>query len=177
MFWPLAQTPVRWPPESLAGQAAEASVELSAGSPWPIVVGLCGIAAIVAVWGLASRFAVCRKPPTIGRPWRLFLQVARAHRLAWRDVWLLYRVACRLKLEQPALLFVQPENFAPDRFEGLRADRVARLAQLRQRLFEGLEARLATDADAPSPPQAPDPAPSLPDDPSMAATTRPPAHP
>jgi len=155
--WPLAQTPARWLLDPLAGQAADTAAELPTGSAWPFVAGLCGIAAVFAVWAVASWYLHRRKAPTIGRPWSLFFQLARAHRLAWRDIWLLYRLACRLKLTQPALLFVQPENFAPVRLEGLRADRIARLTQLRHHLFEGLGERAAADGQVP-PSHAADPA-------------------
>lgn len=141
MPWLLAQGGPPAAAKALARQAAAAQADLPAASLWPLIIGLCGVAAALAVWLAAAWYRARRQPRAFGRPWRLFFQLAQAHRLAWRDVWLLYRLARHLKLRQPALLFVQPENFGPRRLEGWRAGRIARLDQLRQRLFEGLDQR------------------------------------
>lgn len=147
--WLLAQS-VPQAAETLARQTAEAQADLPPANPWPLVVGLCGVAAVLAVWLATAWYLAPRKPRPVGRPWRLFFQLVQAHRLGWRDTWLLYRLACRLRLPQPALLFVQPENFAASQLEGWNASRIARLAQLRQRLFEGLGQPQTSSPDEPT---------------------------
>lgn len=154
MPWLLAQTARREAAATLASQAAQAAADPPVQNAWPLLVGVCAVVAVVAVWLFAAWYLSPPKARRIGHPWRLFFQLARAHRLAWREVWLLYRLASRLKLQQPALVFVQPENFAPSRVEGWSADTVARLVRLRERLFAGLGQGDAFEAKTASSPQA-----------------------
>ncbi len=154
-FWPLAQAATRLPSEVLSRQTGDPPAELPAIYLWPVLAGLCGIVAIALVWLVASRYLSERQPRPVGKPWRLFFQLAWAHRLRWRDAWLLYRLACRLRLIQPAVLFVQPENFAPSRLDGWRAEHIARLEQLRERLFAGLGHPPSLATEKPAQPGAP----------------------
>ncbi len=177
MPWLLAQSAPQDTAQALARQAAETQADLPALNPWPLVVGVCGVVAVVATWLVTAWYLALRRPRPVGRPWRLFFQLARAHRLAWRDTWLLHRLACRLELQQPALLFVQPENFAPSRLEDWPSNRIARLAQLRERLFQGLGQPPPAEAEQPASSPVPDPSAVMPEDPGGPSAAEPGASP
>ena len=50
----------------------------------------------------------------LSSPNRLFLSLCRAHRIAWSDRWLLWRLAASQRLEDPVRVFLEPERLDPD---------------------------------------------------------------
>lgn len=74
------------------------------------MTGLLVLVAILLVFWLAARFMDRpRRSRPVNRPRRLFLELCRAHRLRWSERWLLWRIARRNRLREPARLFVSPE--------------------------------------------------------------------
>jgi hypothetical protein len=104
-----------------------------------LIMILIGLAAVVLVVWLLLRFSEQRRRPTaFHSPWRLFLALAKAHRLGWMDVWLLWRLSRFHRLEDPARLFLEPERFNREGLSRPLARHAARLQSLRSRLFAGL---------------------------------------
>jgi hypothetical protein len=68
----------------------------------------------------------------------LFVSLCRAHGLQWREWWLLWRVARRHRLREPARVFLEPQRLEPGSLgRGFEAYR-AQLEALSRRLFAGL---------------------------------------
>jgi hypothetical protein len=104
-----------------------------------LVTILVGLAAVILVLWLSSHFSEQRRRPTaFHSPWRLFLTLARAHRLSWMDVLLLWRLSRFHRLEDPARLFLEPERFEREGLSRPLARHAARLQSIRSRLFGGL---------------------------------------
>jgi hypothetical protein len=101
-----------------------------------ILAGLAGV--VFVVWLLTKFSEQRRRPATYHSPRRLFLALAKAHRLSWMDVWLLWRLARFHQLEDPARLFLDPERFDREGLSRPLARHAARLQSLRSRLFAGL---------------------------------------
>jgi len=93
-----------------------------------VLVGSVAAYVIVRLGGLAARRI--RNSPA----W-LFLCLCRAHRLKWRDRWLLWQLSGQSRLLEPGLLFVRAELFAGDRLPAALTPAAARLAELQAQLF------------------------------------------
>jgi hypothetical protein len=95
------------------------------------------LAVLVAAFAVTRLVMACRRH--IRRnPWWLFLALCRAHRLRWRQRWLLWQVAKHQRMEHPARLFLEPARFEPAGLgPGLRR-RVAELRGVRDQVFAGL---------------------------------------
>ncbi len=108
-----------------------------------------GMAAVVLLIWLTSFFSGARRRLTVyNSPGRLFLALCRAHRLRWRDAWLLWQLARWHELEDPARLFLEPERLDREGLNRRLTRHAVRLRWLRLRLFGGLP-----EADAlPGPP-------------------------
>ncbi len=65
----------------------------------------------------------------------LFFRLCRAHRLRWRDHWLLWQVAQEYGLHDPAMVFVQPDLLATATLPGADPAIAARLAELHTQFF------------------------------------------
>jgi hypothetical protein len=104
-----------------------------------IVALLAGAAGIgFLLWIVAHLVGGYDRRATFNSPRKLFLRLCRAHRLTWRDTWLLWRLARSQRLGDPARLFLEPERFDPsDLAPGLRRH-AERLQSLRDRLFADL---------------------------------------
>jgi len=103
-----------------------------------LTLALGAAAVVLALW-LTSYFSGGRRRPTAYHsPGRLFLALCRAHRLPWRDAWLLWRMARWNELEDPARLFLEPERFDPQGLSRPLTRHAPRLQSLRARLFAGL---------------------------------------
>jgi len=115
-----------------AGRAQSESGQLIA-----IMVGMAVV--VLIVWLLSSLSDRRRRHVVVYRsPWRLFLAVAKSHRLSWRDTWLLWRLAHWHDLKDPARLFLEPERFEREGLSRRLVRRASRLESLRARLFAGL---------------------------------------
>jgi len=110
-----------------------------------VVVGF-----LVALW-LLSRLMDYRQQrgPSNSRL-GLFFSLCKAHALEWPDWWLLWRVARRHRLRDPARVFLEPERLHPDKLGRRFQSRTVRLEAISKRLFAGLPQEHA------DPPQAAD---------------------
>lgn len=93
---------------------------------------------VMGLW-LLSRLMDSRKErrPRNSRL-ELFIALCRVHGLEWRERWLLWRVARRHRLRDPALVFLEPQRLAPGSLgRGFEAHQ-AGLQALSKRLFAGL---------------------------------------
>ncbi len=71
-------------------------------------------------------------------PKRLFLSLCRAHRLGWKQTWLLWQLARAQGLENAALLFVDPDRFDPNYIGLWLRPHQPALLEIRKRIFAGL---------------------------------------
>lgn len=103
-----------------------------------IVTGLMVLACFVlAFWALSHLVAYQERRRRLASPWALFLSLCWAHRLPWRQRWLLWRLAREHRLRDPARLFLEPEWFDAAHLGPALEARVEPLAALRARLFAG----------------------------------------
>ncbi len=68
-------------------------------------------------------------------PLGLFLTLCRAHKLKWKERWLLWRLARMEQLNEPARLFLEPEWYASYSLPGALRQRAGQLINIRDRLF------------------------------------------
>ncbi|OHB80773.1 MAG: hypothetical protein A2V98_04525 [Planctomycetes bacterium RBG_16_64_12] len=104
-----------------------------------LTTGLLVLACIVvAVWLLSrvlDRFDG-RRP--VDSPIMLFFALCKAHRLAWSEWWLLWRVARDQQLRDPARLFLEAERLNPAHLGPALRVKEAQLESLAGRLFDGM---------------------------------------
>ena len=101
-----------------------------------IVYGLLILASIVAVMLFLSQVIISRRRREgHARPWGLFLNLCRAHKLKWRECWLMWRLARLEQLSDPARLFLEPEWYASYSLPGELRQRAGQLLSIRNRLF------------------------------------------
>jgi len=125
------------PVERLANAFRERQVRMDSGDVVVAVLLLLGL--VVALWLLSrlpSRRTTRRASPS--RPLVLLLSLCRAHKLAWSECWLLWRVARHHGLDDPARLFVEPERFDPANAGPVLRLRAEELEALGRRLFGNL---------------------------------------
>jgi hypothetical protein len=107
---------------------------------WQFGWGSVGIVAGVAValslvaWLILRWFKV-RERRISNSPWGLFTDLVAAHQLNHRERNLVTRLARQFRLEQPALLFVEPAWWEADRLGPAWRRRLPELEKLRRRLF------------------------------------------
>lgn len=137
--------------EEAAGRVAEGlrggRAEFDSGTLLTLALSLAAI--VLVLWFTSYCSGGRRRTTAYHSPGRLFLTLCRAHRLGWRDVWLLWRLARWYELEDPARLFLEPERFDPSTLSRRLTRQAARLRLLRSRLFAGL-----VETDSPSGPPA-----------------------
>lgn len=104
---------------------------------WALFLAMAGL--ILAFWLLARLLERLNQRDTRTSPWGLFFRLGKTHRLRWSELWLLWRLARRQRLRDPARLFLEPERFEPVHLGGWSSARQAKFQALRQRLFVGLE--------------------------------------
>ena len=108
-------------------------VQLSSRDAVFILLGLAGLILVIWLLSLVVQWQEQgRKKPSATR---LFLQLCRAHRLKWRDGWLLWRLAISQRLTDPARVFLEPERFEPEHLMGTLRFHAARFQMLRGKLF------------------------------------------
>jgi hypothetical protein len=135
--------PLSWnisAPASELCRLASRWLQRLASSPWSpndwlLVLGIAA-AALLAAGGAVALVRRLRKR-ACHDPQRLFRDLCRAHRLGWRDVQLLRKLARFEQVDPPARLFVEPRRFQPSVAEQL-ACTPQDLTRLRQRLFGNL---------------------------------------
>jgi hypothetical protein len=74
-------------------------------------------------------------------PLWLFVRLCRAHGLGWADRWMLWQLASFQRLREPAYVFVDPDCWDESRIDPRLFVRMARVGELRDRLFCDLPAR------------------------------------
>lgn len=126
--------------EEAAGRVAEGfrgeRAEFDSGTLLTLALSLAAV--LLVLWFTSYWSGGRRRASAYHSPGRLFLTLCRAHRLRWRDVWLLWQLARWYELEDPARLFLEPERFDPSTLSRRLTRQAARLRLLRARLFAGL---------------------------------------
>ena len=112
---------------------ATASRSYGGGDEFLGTIGLFALlfVAIILVQQIAEQYREDR----YANPHALFRELCRKHRLGFANRRLLRRLADAWKLDEPALLFVQPERFKIDELPLDLRYQQSRLEQLQQRLF------------------------------------------
>jgi hypothetical protein len=113
-----------------------------------VVYGLLILAGVLVVILFLSRIIKSRRRREgYTSPLGLFLNLCRAHKLKWRDRWLLWRLARTEQLNEPARLFLEPDWFAIGSLPGALRQHAAKLLNIRERLFADVkEAFKSSDA-------------------------------
>lgn len=104
-----------------------------------LMLGLSVVVAFVAALWLLSRLMEHRqhRGPSNSRL-GLFFSLCKEHKLEWREWWLLWRVARRHRLRDPARVFVEPERLRPANLGRRFRSSQGRLESLSKRLFAGV---------------------------------------
>src|SRR5688500_599844 len=98
-----------------------------------IIIGAA--ATIIALAWVMMRFLRARQKKISHCPWRLFKDLCAAHRLNYRERQLLTQLAHQHRLQQPAMLFVEPAWWEADRLGNAWQRSLAEVHALRDRLF------------------------------------------
>jgi hypothetical protein len=98
------------------------------------VVAAGALTIILCAW-LVMRWLARRQRQIRHSPWSLFKDLATAHGLNHRERLLLTRLARHFRLEQPAVIFVEPAWWEQERLGPSWTRRLPQLDQLRRRLF------------------------------------------
>ena len=132
------------PMENLTDYFRGPRVELRASDAVSLLLGLGGLILLFWLLSLLLNWQErgCRRPSAT----RLFLRLSRAHRLAWTDVWLLWRLARSQRLSEPARVFLEPDRFDAVHLSGTLRRSRARLDHLRAKLFADPEPGTSDDA-------------------------------
>ena len=93
------------------------------------------LAMLVAVWLLSQVVERYGSRRPTDSPLRLFLALCWAHRLRWKEGWLLWRVARDQQLADPARLFLEPSRIDPANVSPVLGLRAAELDAIGRRLF------------------------------------------
>lgn len=97
--------------------------------PWLVVTVGLGLTWLVVTW-LNRRRQRRRHAPR-----KLFRDLCKAHQLTRRQRRMLWRLAQRRQLPQPALLFLDPQSWGLEQAESLGAEAQRELTALQRRLF------------------------------------------
>ncbi len=123
--------------------------------PTGLLIVLAVLFAVCALLWLLMRLHGRRERRPYHAPRRLFLQLCDAHRISWREGWLLWRLARAQRLAQPGMLFVQGDLLTPSHVPGKFQRRQKVLDRLRSRLFPS-QKRVEKETDS-TPPTAEQP--------------------
>ena len=108
-----------------------------------VVYGLMILAGIVvAIFILSVVRNHRRQREGYASPLGLFLNLCRAHKLKWRERWLLWRLARIEQFSDPARLFLEPEWFANSSLPRELRQHAAKLKSIRDRLFADMRESL-----------------------------------
>lgn len=101
-----------------------------------VVILLVGLGSLISlIWLLSVLMNWQEQGRRRPSPLRLFFELSRAHRLAWTDVWLLWRLARSQHLSDPARIFLEPDRFEPAHLVGSLRPSAGRLKALSEQLF------------------------------------------
>jgi hypothetical protein len=123
----------RWDDLSKGFSSGFRDREITAGD---LIVGLLVLAVIVVVvWLLYSILNLGTKKKRRNWPKALFLNLCRAHRLGWRECWLLWRLARHQRLSEPARLFLESQRWNPVNFSPALLSKQQQFTRLQGQLF------------------------------------------
>jgi hypothetical protein len=103
---------------------------------WLSILGLI----VVVVFTLSNVVKWYERRRNASSPMRLFLSLCRAHRLRWRQRWLLWQLARAQRLKEPALLFLEPQRFELPLLPVTLQAKKEPLREIRRLLFAEAEA-------------------------------------
>lgn len=147
------------PVERLTSGFRERQIQMDSGDVMTALLIFSGIA--VALWILSRIQYYHTSQASYHSPLMLLLSLCKAHRLAWSQRWLLWRVARQQGLQDPARLFVEPERLDPANVGPVLRLRASQLEAIRRRVFGEVPDEEAVPAgtagrEAGSHPAAPD---------------------
>jgi hypothetical protein len=106
---------------------------------WQAVGIIVGTATtLIGMFWLTTRLLRARQKRSTNCPWQLFKELCAAHDLSYRDRQLLTQLAQQHRLEQPAMLFVEPTWWEADKLGRGWQRSLAEIHGLRDRLFATL---------------------------------------
>ena len=103
---------------------------------WLALAAFGGFAILLFV--LANLFSAREKKRAANSPLRLFWELCRTHKIKLSQRWLLWRIARAHELQDPGILFVEPELFDADLLGAAFKGKAAAIASLHRQLFAGL---------------------------------------
>lgn len=115
---------------------------------WGLLLALGGL--ILIFWLIAQALERWEQRGPRNSPWGLFYALGKSHQLRWPELWLLWRLARRQHLADPARLFLEPERLDPAQLTAWPAAEREQFQRLRQRLFVGLERSSPSLAEVPA---------------------------
>jgi hypothetical protein len=98
------------------------------------IIAAGALAIILAAW-VVLRWLSFRESNLTHSPWRLYQDLCAAHGLSHRERQLLLRLARGFRLEQPAVLFVEPAWWDAERLGASFGSQLSALDKLRKKLF------------------------------------------
>ena len=98
---------------------------------------IAGILTVMLIFSVVSHSRHQRR--NYESPVRLFLSLCKAHKLKWRERWLLYRLARMEQLTDPARLFLEPQWYTASNLPTALRQHEAKLKSIHKRLFAGLK--------------------------------------
>lgn len=111
--------------------ATETRIELADVTLWLAALG----AVVLVVWILAVVSDRYREHKPYRSSWGLFLGLAKAQKLQWSEIWLVWRLARWNRLKQPGLLFLEPGRFLLGNLPLCMKSRAPELKAIADRLF------------------------------------------
>lgn len=103
---------------------------------WATIASIAAVslAIIVCFWAISTYFSAQRQRNS-NSPWQLFIDLCKAHKLSRRERHMLHRLAGQHRLDQPAMLFVEPSWYGAEKAGPTWDGRHNELDELRQKLF------------------------------------------
>jgi hypothetical protein len=101
-----------------------------------VLMIIAGILAVLLILSAIINFWQRRRG--YDNPLGLFLSLCRAHKLKWKERWLLWRLARLERLADPARLFLEPQWFLSSHLPEAFRQRALQLKSIRNRLFADL---------------------------------------
>ena len=124
------------PLENFAREFQGRQTRLESGYLLTGLLILLGI--LLAIWLLSRLMERFDGRRPVDSSTMLFLSLCKAHRLRWREGWLLFRVAQEQKLTDAARLFLEPKRLESANLTAALRPNSETLERLRRRLFAGL---------------------------------------
>jgi hypothetical protein len=113
----------------------------------PVIIGIATV--IFILWHVINRrLRHLHNASQLG----LFLCLCKAHKLRWKDRWLLWRLARLKRLTDPGRVFLEPEWFKTPQLPAALRSKAAELKSIANCIFSGMDqcAKLGEDQQSPS---------------------------